>query len=91
MEHEQLQGYSSPVAWFVRLGSYCSAQFIRPALSVLHVITTSRLRRRWEDNIREWAGPQIAKSPRAVENKRKMEETDCEVICGAETTPEVKG
>ena len=28
-------------------------------------------RKRWEDNIREWTGPEFAKSQRAVENKEK--------------------
>ena len=31
------------------------------------------------------------KSQRAVENREKMEETGCEIICGAPTTPVVKG
>ena len=30
-----------------------------------------RQRKRWEDNIREWTGPEFAKSPRAVENREK--------------------
>ena len=47
-------------------------------------------RKRWEDKIREWTGLEFAKSQRAVGN-RKMEETGCEVICGAPTTPAVKG
>ena len=33
----------------------------------------------------------FAKSQRAVENKKKIEETGCEVICGAPTTLAVKG
>ena len=28
-------------------------------------------RKRWEDNIREWTGPEFAKSQRAVENREK--------------------
>ena len=47
-------------------------------------------RNRWEDNIREWTGLEFAKSQRAVEN-REMEETGCEIICGASTTLTVKG
>ena len=31
----------------------------------------SRQRKRWEDNIREWAGLEFAKSQRAVENREK--------------------
>ena len=31
----------------------------------------SRKKKRWEDNIREWAGLEFAKSQRAVENRRK--------------------
>ena len=50
-----------------------------------------RLRKRWEDNIREWTGLEFAKSQRAVENRKKMEETGCEIICGAPTTLAVKG
>ena len=49
-----------------------------------------RLKKRWEDNIREWTGQEFAKSQRAVE-KRKMEETGCEVIYGASVTLVVKG
>ena len=30
-----------------------------------------RQRKRWEDNIREWTGLEIAKSQRAVENREK--------------------
>ena len=51
-----------------------------------------RQRKRWEDNIREWTGLEFAKFQRAVENrKKKMEETGCEIICGAPTTLAVKG
>ena len=51
-----------------------------------------RQKKRREDNTREWTGPEFAKSQRAVENKEKqMEETGCEVICGALTTTAVKG
>ena len=49
-----------------------------------------RQKKRWGDNIREWTGLELAKSQRAQEN-RKMEETSCEVICGAPTTHAVKG
>ena len=47
-------------------------------------------RKRWVDNIREWTGLEFTKSQMAVEN-RKMEETGCEVICGAPMTLTVKG
>ena len=50
-----------------------------------------RQRNRWEDNIREWTGLEFAKSQRAVENGEKMEETGCEIICGAPMTLVVKG
>ena len=50
-----------------------------------------RQKKRWEDNIREWTGLEFAKSQRAVENRRKMEETGCEVICGAQTNLAVNG
>ena len=49
-----------------------------------------RQRKRWEDNIREWAGLEFGKSQRAVENRGKMEKTGCKIICGAPTTLEVK-
>ena len=41
--------------------------------------------------IREWTGLEFAKSQRAVENREKLEETGCEVICGAPTTLAVEG
>ena len=41
-------------------------------------------------HISEWTGLEFAKSQRAVEN-RKMEETGCEIICGAPTTLAVAG
>ena len=45
----------------------------------------------WEDNISEWTGLEFAKSKRAAENNnKKMEETGCEIICGAPTTLVVK-
>ena len=44
-----------------------------------------------EDNIREWTGLEFARSQRAVENREKMEVTDCESICGAPMTLAVKG
>ena len=48
--------------------------------------TQVRRRKGWEDNIREWTGLEFAKSQKAVENWKKMEETGCEIICGASTT-----
>ena len=45
----------------------------------------------WEDNIREWTGLEFSKSQKALENREKMEETDCEIICGTPTTLAVKG
>ena len=48
-------------------------------------------RKRLEDNIREWTGLEFTKSQRAVENRKKMEETGCEIICGAPTTLAFKG
>ena len=49
-----------------------------------------RQRKRWEDNIREWAGLEFDKSQRAVEYTKKMEETGCKIMCGAQTTLAVK-
>ena len=42
-----------------------------------------RQRKRWEDIIRKWTGLEFAESQRAVENRKKMEEIGCEIICGA--------
>ena len=42
-----------------------------------------RQRKRWEDNIREWTNLEFAKSQRAVENRRKLEEASCEIILDA--------
>ena len=50
-----------------------------------------RQRKRWEDNIKEWTGLEFGKSQRAVENREIMEETGCEIICGAPMTLVVKG
>ena len=47
-------------------------------------------KKRWEDNIREWIGLEFAMSQRAVENREKIEETGCEVICGASAAPAVE-
>ena len=47
-------------------------------------------RKSWEDNIREWTGLEFGKSQRAVLPLGKMEETGCEIICGAPTTLAVK-
>ena len=49
------------------------------------------VRKRWEDDIREWTGLKFLKSQRTVENREKMEETGCEVICGAAATLAFKG
>ena len=49
-----------------------------------------RQRKRWEDNVQEWTDLEFAKSHRAVENGGEMEETGCEIICGAQTTLAVK-
>ena len=47
-------------------------------------------RKRWEDNIREWAGLEFGKSQRSWRTGIKMEETGCEIICGAQTTLAVR-
>ena len=46
-----------------------------------------RQRKRWEHNIKEWTGLEFAMSQSTV---GKMEETGCEIICGAPTTLTVK-
>ena len=51
----------------------------------------SRQNKRWEDNIREWTGLEFAKSQEGSGEQGTMEETGCEVICGAPMTPAVKG
>ena len=33
--------------------------------------TLGRLKKRWEDNVREWTGLEFGKSQRAVENREK--------------------
>ena len=50
-----------------------------------------RQRTRREDNIRTWTGLVFVKSQRAVEDRENVEETGCEIICGAPTTLAVKG
>ena len=45
-----------------------------------------RQKKRWDDKIREWKGLEFAKSQMAMENREKMEETVCEITCGAPTT-----
>ena len=53
-----------------------------------------RQKERWEDNVREWTGLELAKSQDRQEvsgEQRKMKEIGCEVICGAPTTLAVKG
>ena len=47
-----------------------------------------RQRKRWEDNIRKWTGQ--AWSSRGARGQGKMEETGCEIICGAPKTLAVK-
>ena len=42
-------------------------------------------------NFREWTDLESAESRRAVENRGKMEENGCEIICGVPTTLAVKG
>ena len=44
-----------------------------------------RQRKRWEDNIGEWTGPD------GGGNQGKMEKTGCKIICGAPTALAVKG
>ena len=51
-----------------------------------------RQRKRWENNIREWTGlAGVCLVPEGSGEQRKMEQTGCEVICGAPTTLVVKG
>ena len=50
--------------------------FISLAKTILHGTVKGgrrqgRQRKRWEDNIREWTGLEVAKSQRAVENREK--------------------
>ena len=49
-----------------------------------------RQKKRWEDNIREWAGPEFVKSQRAVENREKWRKL-AEKSSGAPTTPAATG
>ena len=50
-----------------------------------------RLRKRWEDNIREWTGQEFPRVPEGSGEKGKMEKTGRKIICGAPTTLAVKG
>ena len=49
-----------------------------------------RLKKRLEDNIREWTGLEFTKSQRAVENREKWRKLVCKIIPGAPTTLMVK-
>ena len=44
---------------------------------------------RWEDNIRKWTGLEFAKKGSGEQGE--MEESGCEIICGAPTILAVKG
>ena len=43
-------------------------------------------RKRWEDSIWEWTGLEYGRSSEGSGEQGKMEETGCEIICGAPTT-----
>ena len=49
-----------------------------------------RQKKRWEDNIREWAGPEFVKSQRAVENREKWRKLAVK-SSGVLTTPATTG
>ena len=49
-----------------------------------------RQRKRWEDNIRGMFRPGVRQVSEGSGEQRKMEETGCEIICGAPTTFAVK-
>ena len=51
----------------------------------------SRQRKRWEDNIREWTAWSSPSPREQWRTGKKMEETGCEIICGAPVTFTVKG
>ena len=70
--------------------NHSGSDSVASVYSYIHLFIYGRQKERRADNIREWTGLESAKSQRAVEKKR-MEETGCEVICGAPTTPAVKG
>ena len=48
-------------------------------------------RQRWADNIRKWTGLDVRQVPEGSGEQGKMEETGCEIICGAPTTLAIKG
>ena len=51
-----------------------------------------RQRKRWEDNINEWTGLKfVCKVPEGSGEQEKMEETGCNIVCGAPMTLAVKG
>ena len=53
-----------------------------------------RQRKKWEDNIRNRTGLEFTRTGQVSDGsgeQGKMEETGCKIICGAQTTPMVKG
>ena len=51
-----------------------------------------RQKERWEDNMKTWAGlDRVRQVPEGSREPSKMEETDCEIICGAPTAFAGKG
>ena len=50
-----------------------------------------RQKKKWEDNIGEMDRPGVRQVPEGSGEQGKMEETGCEIVCGAPTTLVVKG
>ena len=50
-----------------------------------------RQRKRWEDNIREWTGLELDQVLQGSGGQGKIEETGCQITCGAPTTLAVNG
>ena len=81
----------SKLKWYDHVS--CSAGWAKTILqgTVKGERRQGRQRKRWEDNVREWTGLDVRQIPEGNGEHGKMEETGCEIICGAPTTLAVKG
>ena len=66
-------------------------QILEPVLNIGTAPCINQWMNSVKTRLREWTGLEFAMSQRAVENREKMEETGCEIICGAPVTLVVKG
>ena len=88
--HDHPKETQTEVVWtclpFIRSGQNHLARHSERGKSYLVCYLTRQTEEEVGRQIREWTDLEFAKSQRAVENTG-MEETGCEVICGAPTTP----